>query len=88
MESDVKQITEKVKKESDFANTLMFEMGKVIVGQKYLIERLLIGILSNGHVLLEGVRDWQKHYRLRPWPRQCRQVFKGYNSRRICFRLI
>ncbi|HJW85435.1 MAG TPA: MoxR family ATPase [Candidatus Brocadiaceae bacterium] len=55
MESDVKQITEKVKKESDFANTLMFEMGKVIVGQKYLIERLLIGILSNGHVLLEGV---------------------------------
>ncbi|MEK7289530.1 MAG: MoxR family ATPase [Planctomycetota bacterium] len=55
MESDVKQITEKVKRESDFANTLMFEMGKVIVGQKYLIERLLIGILSNGHVLLEGV---------------------------------
>jgi len=55
MESDVKQITEKVKRESDFANTLMFEMGKVIVGQKYLIERLLIGMLSNGHVLLEGV---------------------------------
>ncbi|MEK7733039.1 MAG: MoxR family ATPase [Planctomycetota bacterium] len=55
MESDVKQITEKVKRESDFANTLMFEMGKVIVGQKYLIERLLIGILANGHVLLEGV---------------------------------
>src|SRR4030066_1605804 len=55
MESDVKKITEKVKKESDFANTLMFEMGKVIVGQKYFIERLLIGILSNGHVLLEGV---------------------------------
>jgi len=55
MESDVKQITEKVKRESEFANTLMFEMGKVIVGQKYLIERLLIGILANGHVLLEGV---------------------------------
>lgn len=55
MESDVKQITEKVKRESDFANTLMFEIGKVIVGQKYLIERLLIGILANGHVLLEGV---------------------------------
>ena len=33
----------------------MYEVGKVIVGQKYLIERLLIGILSNGHVLLEGV---------------------------------
>ena len=55
MESDVKKITERVQQESDFVNTLMYEVGKVIVGQKYLIERLLIGILSNGHVLLEGV---------------------------------
>ncbi len=55
MESDVKKITEKIKQESDCVNTLMYEIGKVIVGQKYLIERLLIGILSNGHVLLEGV---------------------------------
>jgi MoxR-like ATPase len=55
MESDIKKITERVKQESDFVNTLMYEVGKVIVGQKYLIERLLIGILSNGHVLLEGV---------------------------------
>lgn len=55
MDSDVKKITERVKQESDFVNTLMYEVGKVIVGQKYLIERLLIGILSNGHVLLEGV---------------------------------
>ena len=55
MEADVKKITEKIKQESDFINTLMYEVGKGIVGQKYLIERLLIGILSNGHVLLEGV---------------------------------
>lgn len=55
MDSDVKKITERVKQESDLINTLMYEVGKVIVGQKYLIERLLIGILSNGHVLLEGV---------------------------------
>ncbi len=55
MESDIKKITERVKQETDFVNTLMYEVGKVIVGQKYLIERLLIGILSNGHVLLEGV---------------------------------
>ena len=55
MESDVKEVTERVKQESDFVNTLMYEVGKVIVGQKYLIERLLMGILSNGHVLLEGV---------------------------------
>ncbi|MCF6158220.1 MAG: MoxR family ATPase [wastewater metagenome] len=55
MESDVKEITERVKQESDLINTLMYEVGKVIVGQKYLVERLLIGILSNGHILLEGV---------------------------------
>lgn len=55
MELDVKKITERVKQESDLINTLMYEVGKVIVGQKYLIERLLIGALSNGHVLLEGV---------------------------------
>ncbi len=55
MVSDIKKITERVKQETDFVNTLMYEVGKVIVGQKYLIERLLIGILSNGHVLLEGV---------------------------------
>ncbi|MFO0794814.1 MAG: MoxR family ATPase [Candidatus Brocadiaceae bacterium] len=55
MEPDIKEVTERVKQESDFVNTLMYEVGKVIVGQRYLIERLLIGILSNGHVLLEGV---------------------------------
>lgn len=55
MDSGVKSITERVKAESDLINTLLYEVGKVIVGQKYLIERLLIGMLSNGHVLLEGV---------------------------------
>ncbi|TVL97163.1 MAG: ATPase [Candidatus Kuenenia stuttgartiensis] len=55
MDSGVRSITERVKTESDLINTLLYEVGKVIVGQKYLIERLLIGMLSNGHVLLEGV---------------------------------
>ena len=55
MDSGVRSITERVKAESDLINTLLYEVGKVIVGQKYLIERLLIGMLSNGHVLLEGV---------------------------------
>lgn len=48
-------INEKVEKESVFVNNLMSEMGKVIVGQEYLIERLLIGLLANGHILVEGV---------------------------------
>ena len=48
-------INEKVEKESVFVYRIKDEIGKAIVGQKYLIERLLIGILANGHVLLEGV---------------------------------
>ncbi len=48
-------INEKIKKESVFVHGLMAEIEKVIVGQKYLIERLLVGLLANGHVLVEGV---------------------------------
>ncbi|MHC4321733.1 MAG: AAA family ATPase [Planctomycetota bacterium] len=56
MESkDIKNITDIIKEESDVLSNLSNEMGKVIVGQKHLIERLLIGILANGHILLEGV---------------------------------
>lgn len=52
---DIKELNEKIQKESAFVDLLMMEIGKVIVGQKYMVERLLIGLLSNGHVLLEGV---------------------------------
>jgi MoxR-like ATPase len=48
-------ITELVQKESEFVDRLISEVGKVIVGQQYMVERLLIGLLANGHVLLEGV---------------------------------
>lgn len=53
--TDIREINEKIQQESAFVDILMNEMGKVIVGQKYMVERLLIGLLSNGHVLLEGV---------------------------------
>ena len=55
MEQDIRAINEKVQKESIFVKELMAEIGKVIVGQQYLIERLMLSILANGHVLLEGV---------------------------------
>ncbi len=55
MNTDVQQINEKVKERSAFVNQLREEIGKNIVGQQYMIDRLLIGLLSNGHVLLEGV---------------------------------
>ncbi len=52
---DIKAINEKIEKESAFIDLLMLEMNKVIIGQKYMLERLLIGLLGNGHILLEGV---------------------------------
>lgn len=55
MAFDIKAINEKIQRESSFVDLLQMEIGKVIVGQKYLVERLMVGLLSNGHVLLEGV---------------------------------
>ncbi|MCF6180584.1 MoxR family ATPase [Lutibacter sp.] len=52
---DIKAINEKIEAESAFIDLLMMEMNKVIVGQKHMVERLLIGLLGNGHILLEGV---------------------------------
>ncbi|WP_055436126.1 AAA family ATPase [Lacinutrix algicola] len=52
---DIKSINEKIEKESAFVDLLVYEMNKVIVGQTHMIERLLIGLLGQGHILLEGV---------------------------------
>ena len=52
---DIQVINERVERESAFVDRLLSEVGKVIVGQQDMIERLLIGLLCNGHVLLEGV---------------------------------
>ena len=55
MDIDVRAINEKIERESAFIDILTLEMNKVIVGQKQMIESLLIGLLGNGHILLEGV---------------------------------
>jgi len=52
---DIKEINERIQRESAFVDLLNLEIGKVIVGQKYMLDRLLVGLLSNGHLLLEGV---------------------------------
>jgi MoxR-like ATPase len=52
---DIKELNERIQKESSFVDMVTMEMNKVIIGQKHLIESLLIGLLSNGHILLEGV---------------------------------
>ncbi len=55
MSTDIQAINEKIEKESQFVDLLKSEISKVIVGQNYMVERLLIGLLADGHVLLEGV---------------------------------
>jgi MoxR-like ATPase len=52
---NIKELNEKIEKESAFVDMITLEIGKVIVGQKHLVESLLIGLLSDGHILLEGV---------------------------------
>ena len=52
---DIRELNERIQRESSFVDMINMEMGKVIVGQKAMVERLLIGLLSNGHILLEGV---------------------------------
>ena len=55
VETDIKELNDRIQRESAFVDLLTIEMHKVIVGQKHMIERLLIGLLTNGHILLEGV---------------------------------
>ena len=52
---DIAELNEKIKNESAFIDLLLGEISKVIVGQKDMIERLMVGLLGNGHILLEGV---------------------------------
>jgi MoxR-like ATPase len=55
MAVDIAKVTERIREESVFISSLLSEIEKVIVGQRYMVERLLIGLLTRGHCLLEGV---------------------------------
>ena len=55
MSQSLEELNERVKQTATWVNTLRTEVGRVIVGQQYLVDRLLVGLLANGHVLLEGV---------------------------------
>jgi MoxR-like ATPase len=55
LQTDIKELNEKINKESVIIDMLMLEINKVIVGQKHMSERLLVALLSSGHILLEGV---------------------------------
>jgi MoxR-like ATPase len=55
MDEQIQVLNEHVKKESQFVERIIDEVGRVIVGQRYMVERLLLGIICDGHVLIEGV---------------------------------
>src|SRR5258706_9954317 len=55
MAQDIRAINDRVRKESIFVEEMFNEIGKVIVGQRYILERMLVGLLADGHILLEGV---------------------------------
>src|SRR5688500_8063173 len=55
MDTDIKKIHEKIQKESVFVQALKQEIAKVIVGQEDLIDKILVGLFSKGHILIEGV---------------------------------
>lgn len=73
---DIQVINERVGRESAFVDRLMAEVGKVIVGQQDMIERLLIGLLCNGHVLLEGVPGLAKTLAVNSLAQAIRASFK------------
>ena len=66
--TDVQAINERVSSEAAFVDRLLSEVSKVIVGQQVMVDRLLIGLLCGGHVLLEGVQGHPKPRRSAPRP--------------------
>jgi len=68
--TDVEAITKFIHAESAFLSKLSEATSKVIVGQETMMDRLLIGLLTKGHILLEGCLDWRKHSPSKP----CRRL--------------
>lgn len=80
--SDIQELHERIHEESAFIDLLRLETSKAIVGQKYMIDRLLLGLLAQGHILLEGFPDWP-----RPWPSKPLQPVWMHASRDCSSRL-
>jgi len=73
---DIKQINEEIEKESLFVQALSSEINRAIVGQNYLINRLLIGLLANGHILIEGVPGLAKTYAVKTLAKAIKAKFQ------------
>jgi len=73
--TDIKELNERIQRGSAFIDLVEMEMHKVIVGQKQMVERLLIGLLSNGHILLEGVPGLAKTFTIKSLSQAIRAKF-------------
>ena len=82
---DIRAINEKIERESAFIDLLTMEMNKVIVGQKHMVERLLIGLLGKDIFFLKEFQDWQKRWQLTPCLKQFRAVLVVFSLHQICF---
>jgi MoxR-like ATPase len=76
MHRDIEAIQEKIQQESAFVGRLLDEVGRVIVGQRYMVERLLVGLLADGHVLMEGVPGLAKTMTVRTLARAIHTTFR------------
>ena len=76
MQQDVREIDEKVRRESGVIERITGEIEKVIVGQRYLLERLLVGLFADGHILLEGVPGLAKTLTIKTLARTIQGSFK------------
>jgi len=88
MEAGIQALNERVRAESVFVHDLMAGVGRVIVGQRGMVERLLVGLLTGGHVLLEGVPGLAKTLAVRTLASSSRPSSRASSSRRICSRRI
>ena len=76
LKDDIKRVHEEIERESMFVQAITGEVGKVIVGQKYLVDRLMVGLLANGHVLIEGVPGLAKTYAVKTLARAIATKFQ------------
>jgi len=75
LKDDIKRVHEEIERESLFVQAITGEVGKVIVGQKYLVDRLMVGLLANGHILIEGVPGLAKTYAVKTLARAIATTF-------------
>ena len=82
------EITQEVRELGQWIPALRQQVGHVVIGQKYLVDRLLLGLLANGHLLLEGVPGLAKTLTVKTMRRAFRPVSNDCNSHLTCCRQI